>query len=114
MLEDNVPLCRLPWTAAFILENGDMFNCCHQVKPFANLNYGAFEELYNSPALQKIRLSLMRGEIPHEYCRCIEKIGKIPIQDINDPHMPFEDYEFSENKNSVVKQDDSVIVLRVL
>jgi len=114
MPEDKPP-CLLPWTAAFILENGDMFNCCHQVKPFANANDGPIEELYNSPAIQKIRLALMRGEIPHEYCRCIEKIGKIPVQDFDDPKVPFKDYEPSENKEgSVVKKDDSIIVLRVL
>lgn len=114
MLEDK-PLCLLPWTAVFILENGDMFNCCHQVKPFANTNDGPFEKLFNSPPIQKIRLALMRGEIPQEYCRCIQKIGKIPRQKLDDPTVPLKDYDASENRtSSIVKEDDSIITLRVL
>lgn len=59
------PLCSDPWQKYFILRRG-ILPCGYGHKPIAPM--AEWQTAWNSDAMQEIRRSLAKGELP-EYCR---------------------------------------------
>lgn len=92
----NTPICNKPWARIIIYENGDFGHCCYQCKPIGNVRDGPFEAIWNNENAQYVRKALLKGEMPTEFCGCMEAIGSIPGQD-KEPHKTF---NYQPPKNS--------------
>lgn len=60
--------CHSPWTEVHINTAGIVTPCCIYNKPMGNLLNQSFEEIWNGPAYQMLRLRLRLG-FPPETCR---------------------------------------------
>jgi hypothetical protein len=81
------PICKRPWTHFILHVNGSCYNCCRQ-KSFFTVTEGSnvtFEDAWNCDNLRYIRSKLLNGEIPSEFCKCIEIIGRIENHDTVEP-----------------------------
>jgi len=78
------PLCTKPWTRLYVTTDGNCWNCCFQVKPFYIVKKDSppFEEVWNNTNIQRIRDALLKGEMPSEFCDCLNKRGSIPPDDV--------------------------------
>ncbi len=68
-LRDNADrFCRIPFTELITTESGDVNTCCAALHPvvIGNLYAQSWEEVWNSPAAQEARRSILDGD--YRYC----------------------------------------------
>jgi len=71
------PLCKKPWSEAYICIDGDVKFCCHmepkngeQNMILGNLNSQSFEDIWNGFLARRIRRQLSNGVMPAECWAC--------------------------------------------
>ncbi|MFZ5906091.1 MAG: SPASM domain-containing protein [Nitrospirota bacterium] len=77
-LKKKEPICTLPWTKVWIEEGTKIRNCCYQTNSVGDLSVNSFQEIWNGKIQQDVRGYLLRGKF-HPICKCIEKVGSIPV-----------------------------------
>lgn len=78
--DNKAVFCLVPWTHLHIWPNGTAHLCCtsDSSKPIGHFQDSkSIKELWNTPRLKEIRLSMLKGELIPECSRCyeIEKSG---------------------------------------
>jgi len=66
--------CPKLWEEFFIVEDGTVFPCCERPMVVGNIYNNNTREIYNSPALQKMRKQSLTGKLPcYKNCRLLQK-----------------------------------------
>jgi MoaA/NifB/PqqE/SkfB family radical SAM enzyme len=66
--------CPLPWMRASVMPAGGVVPCCYaEGEDFANLRDVSMEEAWNSPAMRRMRLNMLRGVASPECGLCYER-----------------------------------------
>ena len=69
--------CAAPWRGLHVSTGGDIKTCCAGGMSFGNVATDDIATSLNHPKLKQIRNSIIKGELPDEYCGgCKEKIKK--------------------------------------
>jgi len=104
--------CLAPWIHAFQAPNGERRLCCH-AQEFTKESItwsqeSSFEEYWNSEALKKIRLLMIKGLAPtHECHACLHKEATLM--------PPYETYNFARDKeDELLAQTSEVGELKAL
>ncbi len=75
--------CDMPWRRVFVGLNGEVFPCCAPDRPIlGNAFEQEFEDIWNGPEYQRLRVGLYTGELT-DYCRkCpyLQKAGALPYE----------------------------------
>ncbi|GMT42704.1 MAG: hypothetical protein IEMM0002_1115 [bacterium] len=56
-------VCPLPWTQAYIHQNGDVYFCCTNSVLLGNLGRNDFGEIWNGKTAREVRASFVKGEM---------------------------------------------------
>lgn len=72
------PFCTLPWTKVWIEDGTKIRNCCYQIDSVGDLSKQRFQEIWNGQPQMQVRSYILRGKM-HPICKCLEKVGSIPL-----------------------------------
>src|ERR1700679_1242109 len=65
----SVRNCAFPWHWLIIAADGNVMPCSHGSLPLGNLNENSLEEIWNGPAIQEVRRSILANQV-HPNCKC--------------------------------------------
>jgi len=68
-LQEDIVLCKKPWTSALIKQDGQVKFCCFSSE-IGNLKDQTFEEIWNSLNARQIRKEILNNRLPEKCSRC--------------------------------------------
>ena len=68
-LQEDIVLCKKPWTSALIKQDGQVKFCCFSSE-IGDLKDKTFEEIWNSPNARQIRKKILNNRLPEKCSRC--------------------------------------------
>ncbi len=79
--------CPLPWVHLSLEPKGTVFTCCnaYEFEPLGNVRDETLVEIFQGPAMNKIREQFLNGEVPSQCLLCVnaEKLGQISLREIS-------------------------------
>lgn len=71
---DARTFCPLPWMRASVMPTGKVVPCCYaEGEGFADLRGATLKEAWNSPAIRRMRLNMLKGAPSPECALCYER-----------------------------------------